>query len=43
MKKKVIIGLVIALAVIAIVLGIIFMNNKPKEEAKTKELLPEEL
>lgn len=35
MKKKVIIGLVIALAVIAIVLGIIFMNNKPKEEAKT--------
>lgn len=35
MKKKVIIGLVIALAVIAIVVGIIFMNNRPKEEAKT--------
>ncbi len=35
MKKKVIIGLVIALAVIAIVVGIIFMNNRPKEETKT--------
>lgn len=35
MKKKVIIGLVMILAVIAIVLGIIFMNNRPKEEAKT--------
>ena len=35
MKKKVIIGLVMLLAVIAIVVGIIFMNNRPKEEAKT--------
>ena len=38
MKKKVIIGLVIALAVIAIVVGIIFMNNRPKEEAKTNRV-----
>ena len=35
MKKKVIIGLVMLLSVIAIVVGIIFMNNRPKEEAKT--------
>lgn len=34
MKKKVIIGLVMLLAVIAIILGIIFMNKRPKEESK---------
>lgn len=35
MKKKVIIGLVMLLVVIAIILGIIFMNKRPKEESKT--------
>ena len=35
MKKKVIIGVVIILAIIAIILGIIFMSNGKKTESKT--------
>lgn len=35
MKKKVTIGVIIALLVIAIILGIIFMNNSKKNETKT--------